>query len=108
MEEKEKEEVVNLKREKKIAQKGMKRKVWKRNKSKKIKVKAERRKNREMLTRKKRMRNEIVILWMVLLVLLFVLDGYNLVEGSKLQSSGLCTAKPQTEEVLILKKRYYL
>ena len=38
------------------------------------------------VTRKKRMRNEIVILWMVLLVLLFRIGWIQFGEGSKLQS----------------------
>ena len=61
---------VNLKKEKKIAQKGMKKKFGKEVKNKKVKVKAEEKIGD--VTRKKRMRNEIIILWMVLLVLLFL------------------------------------
>lgn len=81
---KKKEEVVDLKKEKKIAQKGMKKKFGKEIKSKKIKVKAEEKIGD--VTRKKRMRNEIIILWFILFALLFRIGWIQFGEGAKLQS----------------------
>ena len=81
---KKKEEVVNLKKEKKIAQKGMKKKFGKEVKSKKVKVKAEEKIGD--VTRKKRMRSEIIILWSILFALLFRIGWIQFGEGARLQS----------------------
>ena len=81
---KKKEEVVNLKKEKKIAQKGMKKKFGKEVKNKKVKVKAEEKIGD--VTRKKRMRSEIIILWSILFALLFRIGWIQFGEGARLQS----------------------
>ncbi len=79
---KKKEEIINPKKEQKIAQKGIKKKFKKQLKNPKIKIEEK----TGSVTRKKRMRNEIVILWLILLGLTIRIGWIQFGEGSKLQS----------------------
>ena len=79
---KKKEEIISPKKEQKIAQKEMKKKFRQEIKSKKIKIEEK----MGEITRKKRMRNEIIILWLILLLLIFRIAWIQFGEGSKLQS----------------------
>ncbi len=79
---KKKEEVVNPKKEKKLAQKELKRKFKKELKTKKVKVEEK----IGEISRKKRMRNEIAILWLILLALTFRIGWIQFVDGENLQA----------------------
>ena len=62
---KKKEEVINIKKEQKLAQKDIKKKFKQELKNEKIKVEE----RTSSISRKKRMKNEIIVLWLVLGVL---------------------------------------
>ena len=59
---KKKEEVINIKKEQKLAQKDIKKKFKQELKNEKIKVEE----RTSSISRKKRMKNEIIVLWLVL------------------------------------------
>ncbi len=77
-----KEEVIKPKKEQKTAQKEIKKKFRQEFKNKKVKVEEK----IGEISRKKRMRNEIAILWLILLALIFRIGWIQFVDGEKLQS----------------------
>ena len=79
---KKKGEKINPIKEQKIAQKEMKRKFRKEVKNKKIKVEEK----TSNVTRKKRMRNEIIIIWLILLALTIRIAWIQFGMGTELQS----------------------
>lgn len=79
---KKKDEVINTKKEKKIAQKEIEKKFKQEVKNKKIKIKEK----TGNITRKKRMRNEIIILWLILLVLTFRIAWIQFGMGEELKA----------------------
>ena len=79
---KKKDEVINPKKEQKLAQKEIKKKFRHEVKNKKVKT-AEKTGD---ITRKKRMRNEIIILWLFLLALIVRIGCIQFGMGSELQS----------------------
>ncbi len=79
---KKKEEVINTKKEQKLFEKEKKKKFKNELKNKKIKPEEK----TGNVAVKKRMRNEILILWLVLLALIFRIGWLQLVQGSELQS----------------------
>ena len=81
---KRKEEIVNIKKERKIAQKEMKKKFKLEIKNKKIKPE-ERISN---ISRKKRMKNEIIILWLILIALAVRVGWIQFGMGTELQAKA--------------------
>ena len=81
---KKKQEVINIKKEQKIAQKDIKRKFKKELKNKKIKVEEK----PSNINRKKRMRNEIIILWIVLIALTIRIGWIQFGMGAELQAKA--------------------
>lgn len=79
---KKKEEIVNPKKEQKKAEKEMKKKFKQEIKNKKVKIEEK----TGDVTRKRRMRNEIIILWLILLALTFRIGWIQFVMGDELQS----------------------
>ena len=79
---KRKSEVINPKKEQKIAEKEMKKKFKQEVKNKKVKIEEK----TGDITRKKRMRNEIIILWLILLALTVRIGWIQFVMGDELQS----------------------
>ena len=79
---KKKEEVINTKKEQKLFEKEKKKKFKHELKSKKIKPEEK----TGNVASKKRMRNELLILWAVLFALIFRIGWLQLVQGSELQS----------------------
>ncbi len=79
---KQKEEVINTKKEQKNFEKGKKKKFKQELKNKKIKPEEK----TGNVARKKRMRNEILIIWTILFALIFRIGWLQLVQGSELQS----------------------
>lgn len=77
-----KEEVIKPKKEQKIAQKEIKKRFKKELKTKKVKVEEK----IGEISRKKRMRNEIAILWLILLALTFRIGWIQFVDGENLQA----------------------
>ena len=80
--EKKKEETINLKKDKKIFEKEQKRKFKQELKNKKVKVEEK----AGNVARKKRMRNEIIILWIILGVLVVRIGWIQFGMGAELQS----------------------
>ncbi|MCI9177265.1 MAG: hypothetical protein HFJ28_01480 [Clostridia bacterium] len=80
--EKKKEETINLKKDKKIFEKEQKRKFKQELKNKKVKVEEK----AGNVARKKRMRNEIIILWLILGVLVVRIGWIQFGMGAELQS----------------------
>lgn len=79
---KKKEETINANKEQKLAQKGIRKKFKKQAKNKKIKVEEK----TSSIARKKRMRNEIIVLWLVLAALAVRIGWIQFGMGSELQS----------------------
>ena len=77
-----KEEKPNIKKEQKFFEKEKKKKFKKELKNKKIKLEEK----QSDVSRKKRMRNEIAILWLALICLIFRIAWIQFVSGSELQS----------------------
>ncbi len=77
-----KTEFISPKKEQKIAQKGIKKKFKQQLKDKKVKIEEK----TGNITRKKRMRNEIIILWLILLALTIRIGWIQFGMGSELQS----------------------
>lgn len=77
-----KQEIINPQKEQKISKKEIKKKFKKEVKNKKIKIEEK----MGDITRKKRMRNEIIILWVLLIGLIFRIGWIQFKDGSKLQS----------------------
>lgn len=77
-----KQETIDLKKDQKTAQKERKRKFKQELKNKKVKTE----KKTSNITRKKRMRNEIIILWLILLALAIRIGWIQFGMGSELQS----------------------
>lgn len=81
---KKKEEVINIKKEQKLAQKDIKKKFKQELKNEKIKVEE----RTSGISRKKRMRNEIIVLWLVLVVLTVRIAWLQFGMGAELQSKA--------------------
>ena len=79
---KKKAEIINPKKEQKKAEKEMKKKFKQEMKTKKVKIEEK----TGDITRKKRMRNEIIILWLILLALTIRIGWIQFVMGDELQS----------------------
>ena len=79
---KKKAEIINPKKEQKEAEKEMKKKFKQEMKTKKVKIEEK----TGDITRKKRMRNEIIILWLILLALTIRIGWIQFVMGDELQS----------------------
>lgn len=79
---KKKEEIINANKEQKLTQKGIRRKFKKEAKNKKIKVEEK----TSSIARKKRMRNEIIIMWLVFTALVVRIGWIQFGMGSELQS----------------------
>lgn len=77
-----KQETIDLKKDQKAAQKERKRKFKQELKNKKVKTE----RKTSNITRKKRMRNEIIILWLILLALAIRIGWIQFGMGSELQS----------------------
>ncbi len=78
------QEVINVKKEQKIVLNDMKRKFRKELKNKKIKIEEK----PSNINRKKRMRNEIIILWLVIVALTVRIGWIQFVMGSELQTEA--------------------
>ena len=81
---KKKEEVINIKKEQKLAQKDIKKKFKQELKNEKIKVEE----RTSSISRKKRMKNEIIVLWLVLVVLTVRIAWLQFGMGAELQSKA--------------------
>lgn len=81
---KKKEEVINIKKEQKLAQKDIKKKFKQELKNEKIKVEE----RTSSISRKKRMKNEIIVLWLVLGVLTVRIAWLQFGMGAELQSKA--------------------
>ena len=81
---KKKEEVINIKKEQKLAQKEIKKKFKQELKNKKIKVEE----RASSISRKKRMRNEIIALWLVLIALTVRIAWLQFGMGAELQAKA--------------------
>ena len=81
---KKKEEVINIKKEQKLAQKDIKKKFKQELKNEKIKVEE----RTSSISRKKRMKNEIIVLWLVLVVLTVRIAWLLFGMGAELQSKA--------------------
>ncbi len=79
---KKKEETINLQKEKKLFEKGQKKKFKQEMKNKKVKIEEK----TGNIARKKRMRNEIIVLWLILFVLIVRIGWIQFGMGAKLQA----------------------